>query len=309
MLTPSQLSQAAATWVFPVTGLSSGIRDVLVRCGDLDSASQHLVFDGHRFEGCVGQGAYGAVFVVRTPDGERRALKIFDPYVHRHADGAEAVVREVTVGMNRLSPYVVRYDRLVFLPVPAVAGGAVMPNAAAYALREFVEGTCPSFRDFRRLPDEQLRSIFRCLAEGLHAIHEHGCVHRDVKRQNAVFGRDGAKWLDLGQVRIFGSRGPRPTHVAARRPLTTPPEAWVDGEVRYDRWERPGDVFAFGVCVFDLLTDRSPWGPNDPNRLEANWAEHLNVRPLGARLRPLLRDLLRERPADRLAMSVVLSKL
>jgi serine/threonine-protein kinase len=261
---------------------------------DAGSGPERLAFDGYRFEedGCVGKGAYGAVFAVRDRSGQRRALKVFLHDAERDGPGVQSLVAEMTAGSRCESPFVARYDRLVICSGQLPPSERTAPRILCYVLREFVEGECPTVQN---LQTANRLSVFRCLAHGLRDIHEAGLVHCDIKPQNAVFQGAQAKWLDLGQVRIFGRRaGPAPQPFAARsRPKTVPFEFWDNGQIRYDLWDRLGDVFSFGVTLYHLITGSWPWEGENSSKFAAGWLDRLRLAPEEAFFKPLLTDMLR----------------
>ncbi|KAJ8610842.1 hypothetical protein CTAYLR_006460 [Chrysophaeum taylorii] len=98
------------------------------------------------------------------------------------------------------------------------------------------------------------RFYLACLAHGLDHCHAHGVVHRDVRAENAVIGRDGyvrlanfglAAKLDASRRNLRTFCG---THVA--------PECVADGS-----YDHRVDWWATGCVAFELTTGNHPFRP------------------------------------------------
>jgi len=78
-----------------------------------------------------------------------------------------------------------------------------------YLAMEFVEGkTLGSWAKARRRRWQEVLEVYLAAGRGLAAAHACGLVHRDVKPENLVLGKDGrVRVLDFGLVRLR-SRGP-----------------------------------------------------------------------------------------------------
>jgi eukaryotic-like serine/threonine-protein kinase len=108
--------------------------------------------------------------------------------------------------------------------------------------------------------DEKLELVAQA-AEGLHAAHRCGLVHRDLKPGNIMLERqpDGtwkAYVVDFGLVRDLDT-SVTATNVVAGTPHYMAPEQ-VRGAV--DRIDWRADVWALGATLFELLAGRPPFG-------------------------------------------------
>ncbi|AUX39595.1 uncharacterized protein SOCE26_009890 [Sorangium cellulosum] len=140
----------------------------------------------------AGQGGMGVVYAAYDPELDRRvALKLIAPG-GVDAEGRARLVREAQV-MARLShPNVV--------PIYEIGEH----GRGVFVAMEFVDGR--TLRDLRR---EQPRAWEAALAagiqagRGLAAAHHEGLVHRDVKPDNILIGKDGrARIADFGIARL-----------------------------------------------------------------------------------------------------------
>jgi len=141
-------------------------------------------------------------------------------------------------------------------------------NGTSYIAMELVEGE--SLKDILSrgaLPTNRMLDIARQIADGLEEAHANGVLHRDLKPANIVLNEKGqAKILDFGLAVLTGrERAPEESpEVFMSRSRTQwstggtvpymPPEQ-LNGNMTDVR----GDVFAFGVLLYECLSGRFPF--------------------------------------------------
>jgi eukaryotic-like serine/threonine-protein kinase len=134
-----------------------------------------------------------------------------------------------------------------------------------YIVMELVEGT-----DLRRylrsrgvLAVDRAIIIAHDVALGLGAAHRRRIVHRDVKPQNVLVGKDGSiKLTDFGIVSLYED-------IDTERLTTT---GMTLGTVHYFAPEQAqgkivspaADVYALGIVMYEMLTDHTPFNGNTP---------------------------------------------
>src|SRR5215469_13086903 len=134
-----------------------------------------------------------------------------------------------------------------------------------FIVMELVEGT-----DLRRyLRSRGVLAIDRAIiiahdvALGLGAAHRRQIVHRDVKPQNVLVGRDGSiKLTDFGIASVYKD-------INAERLTTT---GMTLGTVQYYAPEQAqgeivspaADVYALGIVLYEMLTGRTPFDGDTP---------------------------------------------
>src|SRR5215470_10862338 len=134
-----------------------------------------------------------------------------------------------------------------------------------FIVMEYIEGT-----DLRRylrsrgvLAIDRAVIITHDIALGLGAAHRRQIVHRDVKPQNILVGRDGSiKLTDFGIASVYKD-------INAERLTTT---GMTLGTVQYYAPEQAqgeivnpaADVYALGIVMYEMLTGRTPFDGDTP---------------------------------------------
>src|SRR5713101_6203145 len=147
-----------------------------------------------------------------------------------------------------------------------------------YIVMELVEGTdLRRYLHFKKgvLDTDRSVIIAHDVALGLGAAHRRGIVHRDVKPQNILVGRDGSiKLTDFGIVSVYKDIDPE-------RLTTT---GMTLGTVQYFAPEQAqgeivspaADVYSLGIVMYEMLTGRPPF---DGDNLVAVAMQHIQDPP------------------------------
>lgn len=97
-------------------------------------------------------------------------------------------------------------------------------------------------RDLRRVVD-----IFRLVADGLHALHQTGYAHADIKPNNILLTREGLKIIDFGQSCPLG-------HTKQRVQGT--PDYMAPEQVHRTAIDQRTDVFNLGASMYWVVTGK-----------------------------------------------------
>ncbi len=116
----------------------------------------------------------------------------------------------------------------------------------------------------RRLTQlEQILDVAIQFAWGLHAAHEIGLVHQDVKPGNVLMSPEGvAKVSDFGLARARAAAGERDARSGQSTLLSCGgmTEAYCSPEqAAYHPLSRKTDIWSFGVSVLELFTGEVSW--------------------------------------------------
>lgn len=241
---------------------------------ELDAAPHPTLFGGYRIRRRVGEGAMGVVFLAEEIALDRPvALKLLRPELAGSARAVERMQREAQAIARLSHPGIVR----VF--------AAGVCEGAPYLAMEWVPGA--SLQEvLAREPHPPLPLVLRWtidVARALHAAHEAGIVHRDVKPSNVRVTPEGrALLVDFGlaltpdATRSIGFRGT--PHYAAPEQIGDAGEA-----------DARSDVYSLGALLYETLTGRVPFDGVSPAQVFQRIAKSEPVPP-----RRLARDLPRD---------------
>ncbi|WP_407651386.1 serine/threonine-protein kinase [Actinoplanes sandaracinus] len=131
-----------------------------------------------------------------------------------------------------------------------------------YLVMEYIDGTPLSARiqQAGRLGSAETMTIVAQVADALHAAHESGIIHRDVKPSNLLVRPAGAIVLvDFGVARSVGVTGITSTNVVLGSAHYMAPEQAEGRPVT-----AATDVYALGAVAFSCLTGRPPYVGDNP---------------------------------------------
>ncbi|KAG4161643.1 hypothetical protein ERO13_D01G068800v2 [Gossypium hirsutum] len=114
-----------------------------------------------------------------------------------------------------------------------------------------------------RLGEERVRLYTQQILQGLSYLHVNGVAHCDIKSQNILIGKEGAKIADLGCAKLMGKDGENQgfdTSAISGTPAFMAPEVARGEEQGFE-----ADIWALGCTIIEMSTGNSPWPElNDP---------------------------------------------
>jgi eukaryotic-like serine/threonine-protein kinase len=123
------------------------------------------------------------------------------------------------------------------------------------------------------LPPNRAREIIGQVLDGLQAIHAAGIVHRDIKPQNVLIGRDGnARVTDFGVAHLDEDSGLTTAGTTVGTAAYMAPEQAQAGRVT-----QATDLYATGIVLYEMLTGYLPF--NGPTSM-ATMLEHIQSNPV-----------------------------
>lgn len=232
----------------------AAISDVQAEAGIEDAASGRIAH--YRIEGEIGRGAQGFVYRAKDERLDRTvALKVFRRVL---GDGVRARLR-----FQREARAASRLDH----PGICTVYDSGVDGSSVFMAMRFVPGTSlahrisesaapPSGRQLRETVE-----MFSAAASALHAAHESGLLHRDLKPGNLMVTPEGhLVILDFGLASGLDLPSLTATGEVFGTPAYMPPEQLKDGSGSVDR---RADVYALGVSLYEAVTLRRPHGGDD----------------------------------------------
>jgi len=201
-------------------------------------------------ERVLGAGAMGTVYLVRSPDGERYALKVLNPEIARlHPEFKHRFTREAEFAMT------LHHRNLI----PVHDAGEDPERGFCYILMDYLPGGSVKERVCAqgRLPVDKAVSIAISVAGALEVAHYHGVVHRDIKSDNILFDADGTpKLADLGVARFKDD-----THPGTMRGAILGTPAYMSPEQMLDAHciDARADIYSLGVVLYEMLAGANPY--------------------------------------------------
>ncbi|MFD2417224.1 serine/threonine-protein kinase [Amycolatopsis pigmentata] len=195
----------------------------------------------------IGKGGMGVVFAgVHRSLGRSVAIKHLPWDMLDHATGSELFDREARVLASLDHPHIVpvydyvRTGREHLLVMERLDGGTVHSR--------FHGG---------RISGEQACAIGLAMLSGLHAAHQAGVLHLDVKPRNLLFTtQDVMKVADFGIARVIGEGTTLVTH--GGQVMGTP--AYIAPEQAMGNALSPAaDVYSAGTVLYELLSGQLPF--------------------------------------------------
>jgi hypothetical protein len=189
----------------------------------------------------VGRGASAVVHLGRhARDGRRFAVKILPAPRPSARARFEREVRALA--------------RVTGIPgVVSVRGFGDRDNSYWIVL-DLVEGISLEERiEQGPLPLAEAAALAARVARALHAVHERGVVHRDVKPANVLLDRSGIPWLiDFGVARFANEAGAEAPGSVSGTLSYLPPEAFDSPPVHDAR----SDIYSLGATFFELVAGK-----------------------------------------------------
>jgi serine/threonine protein kinase len=239
----------------------------------------------------------GTVFLAEHALIKRRvAIKILHPELATDANVIERFMNEARAAGTLGHPNIVESTDMGFTH-----------NHVPYIVFEFLEGALLTDEIYRvgGLPVRRAVRIASQIASALHAAHNAGIVHRDLKSDNVFLtdkddAFDHVKVLDFGISRFLMLDDKQKSMVMGT-PEFMAPEQITDPE----SVDRRADVYALGVILYEMLTARRPFASEDDPRQLMHRIVHEEPPPL---MRPevphgladtILGKMLAKHPDDR----------
>jgi serine/threonine protein kinase len=228
----------------------------------------------------------GQVYLARTPAGRPLALKTVRPEFGLDPAFGERFAREIRHADRVRSPWTV-----------TVVDFSPDGSRPQWLATEYV--AAPSLTGYGPLPVGSLTALAAELCEALHAVHQAGLAHRDVKSSNVLLAGTRPLLIDFGIARAAeDSRHTRTGGIIGSPGFMAPEQATAGVAAE------PGDIFALGAVLVYAATGRGPFSlpgqePSAQALLYRVVHEEPDLEGAPEALLPLVRACLAKQPADR----------
>ena len=276
------LAQALPVASLPLVSVTTGTlrRDLTtggmatMRLGDtvggaagagLDLSPGQTFAGRYRIEQVLGRGGMGVVYkAIDTQLDETVAIKTLPGDVmQRSPEDLERFKREIRLARKITHRNVLRTydygeaDGVYFISMEFVRG---------YTLSELEQET-------RELATRAAMGIARQICRGLHAAHEQGIIHRDIKPQNVLIDSKGeVKLMDFGIARVAES-----TEAMTQAGLIVGTPHYMSPEqVQGNTLDPRSDVYSMGILIYEMLVGRRPF---EATSLTGVLAAHITEKP------------------------------
>ncbi len=134
--------------------------------------------------------------------------------------------------------------------------------------------------------DTLIRSVIPCVNEGLHALHEVGIIHKDLKPSNIMANSDGETYsiIDFGISSVIEGGNTVLVTKTGMTPEYSAPETFKN------LFLIESDYYSFGITLFELLCGYTPYANMQPDEIE----QYVSVQriPFPPEISPLLQDFI-----------------
>ncbi|MGB2768434.1 MAG: serine/threonine-protein kinase, partial [Candidatus Zixiibacteriota bacterium] len=199
----------------------------------------------YKIEKKIGAGGMGEVFLARDTRLNRNvALKFLPQEYTSDPEVKSRFMREAQAGAALNHPNIITVYEV-----------AEHQNRS-YIAMEYVDGE--SLKDLAERKDLRLSEIMGIgmqIGAGLAKAHEAGIVHRDIKPQNVLIGKDDrARIVDFGLAKLKGDLK------ITRAGSTLGTVSYMSPEqAQGEEVDRRSDVFSLGVMLYEMITGRLPF--------------------------------------------------
>ncbi|KAL2302243.1 hypothetical protein Nmel_009663 [Mimus melanotis] len=241
----------------------------------------------------IGEGSFGRVYKGRRKHSAQVVALKFIPKVGRSEKELKNLQREIEIVRDLHHPNIIQ----MLDSFETAKEVVVVTDYAEGELFQILE-------DDGSLPEDQVQTIAAQLISALYYLHSHRILHRDMKPQNILLGKDGVvKLCDFGFARAMSIHTMVLTSIKGT-PLYMSPEL-----VEERPYDHTTDLWSVGCILYELFVGTPPFYTNSIFQLVSliikdpvKWP--MNMSPV---FKNFLQGLLMKDPHQRLSWPELLS--
>ena len=202
----------------------------------------------------LGEGGMATVYLAEDVRHHRKvALKVLRPDLAATL-GPERFLREIEIAAGLTHPHIVplhdsgEADGFLFYVLPYIEGESLRDRLVR-------EGELPITEAIR---------ILRDVVDGLAHAHDHGVVHRDIKRDNVMLSGRHALVTDFGVAKAVSEATGRHQLTTVGVALGTPAYMSPEQAEAADHIDHRADIYAVGALGYELLAGAPPFSGKSP---------------------------------------------
>ena len=221
-----------------------------------DSLVGQVLDKRYRVDSLIARGGMATVYLATDRRLDRVvALKVMHPELARHEEFVSRFIREAKTAARLTHPNIVAvFDQ-------SADGGHV------YLVMEFVDGQTlrELLSDRGRFTPREALEILGPVLSALGAAHRAGMVHRDVKPENVLIGKEGTyahavKVADFGLARSAAAGAT----VSLAGMIVGTASYLAPEQVKSGICDARSDVYSSGIVLYEMLTGAKPFVADSP---------------------------------------------
>uniref|UniRef100_A0A674HPK9 non-specific serine/threonine protein kinase n=1 Tax=Taeniopygia guttata TaxID=59729 RepID=A0A674HPK9_TAEGU len=249
--------------------------------------------ENYHILGLIGEGSFGRVYKGRRKHSAQVVALKFIPKVGRSEKELKNLQREIEIMRDLHHPNIIQ----MLDSFETANEVVVVTNYAEGDLFQILE-------DDGWLPESKIQTIAAQLISALYYLHSHRILHRDMKPQNILLGKDGVvKLCDFGFARAMSIHTMVLTSIKGT-PLYMSPELLEERP-----YDHTADLWSVGCILYELFVGTPPFYTNSIFHLVSlilkepvKWPEAMS--PV---FKSFLQGLLMKNPRERLSWPELLS--
>ncbi|WP_194898858.1 Stk1 family PASTA domain-containing Ser/Thr kinase [Catenulispora pinisilvae] len=221
-----------------------------------DSLVGQVLDERYRVDSLIARGGMATVYLATDRRLDRVvALKVMHPELARHEEFVSRFIREAKTAARLTHPNIVAvFDQ-------SADGGHV------YLVMEFIDGQTlrELLGDRGRFTPREALEVLAPVLSALGAAHRGGMVHRDVKPENVLIGKQGTyayavKVADFGLARSAAAGAT----VSLAGMIVGTASYLAPEQVKSGVCDARSDVYSAGIVLYEMLTGAKPFVADSP---------------------------------------------